>query len=186
MQKYTAVTNHSKDTITLLARTQYLTFSGGKRLAMFVMCLVFIALALFGGFGQGVTILFLALGCLPFTAINQPAKQRAEAVLEQMKGSFPTIEYSFEDDGMHVRNGERSEVVEYQNIIRLVLDESYAYLFIRNRSGYMVALGSVEPRDSAAFERDIAERVGLKWTRNKSLLGISVRNLIFNRKNTRK
>lgn len=186
MRTYTAETVHNENTITRLAKTQYLTFSSGVRFAAIVVCMIFIMLALFGHFSQGVTIILLVLGCLPFTAINQPAKQTAEDALEAMKGNFPTNQYAFEPDGMHVRNGERSEVVKYANIVRLVTDDAYAYLFLRNRSGYMVALASIRPADVKGFEADVAEQVGLKWTRNKALLNTSVRGLLFNRKNMRK
>lgn len=186
MCKYTAETVHTEKTITQFAKMQYLTFSMGIRSAVMLICIVFLMLALFGDFSQGITILFLILGCLPLAAINQPAKQTAESTLKQINGNFPTIAYIFDSKGMHVRNGEKNETIKYCDIVRLVMDDDYAYLFLHNHSGYMIAMNTLTPNSIESFHNNLAEWVGVKWTRNKKLLNISIQNLMENFRNTKK
>ncbi|NLI20574.1 MAG: YcxB family protein [Clostridiales bacterium] len=186
MPTYTAQTVHTEKTVTRLAKAQYLAFSAGVRFAVMSLCCLLLMLALFGGFSRGITILLLALGCLPLAALNQPARQMAESALRQLAGSYPTNDFVFTAEGMKVQNGQRSETVAYREIVRLVSEDEYAYLFLRNHAGYMVALATLHPADRDAFRRDVARWAGLEWTKNRGVLGVSLKSLRLSRKNTRK
>ena len=67
--------------------------------------------------------------------------------------------------------------IPYERISRLIEDEEQLYLFLSRDAACMIPRACVEGGDAAALQAFLAERTGLEWRREKSLLGMNLRDL---------
>ena len=186
MEKYTARINHSEETIKAMARTQFECFKGKSYYITFVVCLGLLAAAIFWkGIPQGVQILFLAVGCFTLIGLNSPPKKLAEQVIKNLKGKFPKMGYVFSADSVQLTGADEDAELKYKDILLLVEDRNYLYIFIQNRSAYMIDTSSVKP-DAAGFKAFLEKKTGLHWTRTGSNpLHKAIKNLRVERTVTR-
>ena len=185
MSDYTAEIRHSEDTIRAMAAAQYDAFRGAGYYLVFVISLACLGAAVFWqGLGQGVKILLLVVGSFAIVGLNTPPKQLADQVIRSLNGKFPKISYRFTEAEILLKGTDTSEPQAYDRIIRLTETPDYLYLFIENRSAYMIDRKTVKP-DCEGLMALLSRRTGLEWTKNATLLNTSLRLIRSQRKNTK-
>ena len=70
-------------------------------------------------------------------------------------------------------------------MIRLVSFKEYMYLFPNRTQAMMIDKNTLKPKDEDGFRDFLTEKTGLEWTRPMSVFTISLKQIRFNRKNTR-
>lgn len=187
MTAYSAKINHSEDTIRRMAKVQCRTFGVGAMTASFLIALFLIGIGLFGKpLPDAAQVICIAFGCFALVSMDQPAKVLAQQVIVSLNGNFPKVSYQFHEKDISLTGTDTAARVSYGEIIRLVEDKEYLYLFVTDKSAYMIDRAEVIPGDSLELKGFLAAKVGLDWTRNRLPINISVHYLYHNYKNTRK
>ena len=177
---------HSEKTIKSMAQAQYDAFRPASYYVMLVVSLGFLAAGVFApSLSQGIKILFLVIGSFTIVSLNAPARQLAEQVIKSLNGRYPKFEYRFGEASVQLTGSEPSAELRYGDVIRLHEDAQYLYLFIENKSAYMLDKKTVKP-DMDTLKSFISGKTGLQWTRRRSMLNTSLKSLRYDSENTRR
>ncbi len=175
--RYRATIKHSEDTVRTMARAQYETFRPMAYYWLLLISLILLAVAVFvPGLGQSVKILCILLGSFTLVGLNAPARQLADQVIRSLNGRFPVISYTFEDDSIHLEGTDNADKLPYSEIYLLLEQKDYLFLFLKDRSCYMLDRSSMTPDDTGLMAL-IEEKTGLVWTKNRSILHTSIKTL---------
>ena len=174
---YTAVMKHNAETIEKLVLMQYNTFQIGKKIALILISLALIAYGVFTFSSGMITSYFcLFLGCVMIAGLNVRPKSNAKKIIAQMNNRFPSSEYYFSSTGF--KDSEKSKEISYQNLIKLIDDKKYLYLYVSKESAYMVNASSVYGEGGlTGLKNLILEKAGCKWTRPSSFWSFNIDNL---------
>ena len=160
-----------------MARAQYDTFRPMAYYWLFLISLVLLAAALFvPKLGQSLKILCILLGSFTLVGLNSPARQLADQVIRSLNGKFPVITYSFEEELIRLKGTDNADSLPYADIFLLLEQKDYLYLFLKDRSSYMLDRSSITP-DEDGLMALISEKTGLPWTKNHSVLSTSLKTL---------
>lgn len=177
MAKYTAEIKHSEATIRAMAKAQFDAFRPVSYTVMLLVSLLLLGAALFWqGASQPLKIIMIMIGSFTIVGLNTPSKQLADQVIKSLNGKFPRIGYAFGEDSVQLTGAVTGNTLLYSDILRLVESKEYLYIFIQNKSAYMIDRGSIRP-DAEALMAFVAEKTGLPWTRNTSILNISLKTI---------
>ncbi len=140
---------------------------------------VSILLVITGGFfvkKEGASLLLILLGCVIFTNIDAPAKYMANRVITLFHGNFPRLVYYFYEDYMQLKDKET--MIPYDNLIKIVEDEEYYYLFQTRQYGIMIRKNSVSCAvESIGLKQFIEEKTGLRWEKPPTIMNINLKAL---------
>lgn len=177
MVRYTAKMKHSSDTVQRLVLMQYNTFQTDKKLirAALSAALIIYGIAFFDS-NMFTPILALFLGCVLLAGMSVRPKHNAQAIIKQMGGHYPSSLYSFSDKGF--RDSEASAEIPYTQLIKLIDDRKYLYLYINRQSAYMVNDATVTGEGGLdGLKELIAGKSGQKWSSPMSFWNFSIRNV---------
>lgn len=182
MVRYRAKMSYSPNTIEELSVVRYNTFHMRLRYVCCLVGLVCFVLALTHALGEGLTFPLLAVGAGGLGLNGAQPKQDAKRVKRSFRGYYPVARYEFCDEDMQITSGANApERSEYKDICLLVEDKEYVYLFLRDRSAYMVDRSTLAPQDWDSFRSFLAKRTKLRWTRRQRFLRTSWKELQSNR-----
>ena len=176
MEKFTAAMVHDKDTITKLSVTQYNCFEFKSKLERIVIANAIIVYGLFSNQSMYTPMICLVLGCILIANVNLRPRVRANKIIEQIGGRFPRSSYSFTDTGFS--DGGEGKMLPYLQLIKLVEDRRYIYLYVSSQSAYMVDKASIKGGTVDEFKTYLAGKTKLKWTRPVSLLTFGIKDII--------
>ncbi len=175
MEKFTARMAHNKDTIMRLSVTQYNCFQFKGKIIRVVIAVALIAYGLYADQTMITPIVCLILGCLLIANVNLRARVRANKVIEHLKGNYPKSAYSFTAKGFS--DEKDGKIIPYDQIIKLVEDREYFYLYISEESAYMVDKSTVSGGSVDEFKDYLSRRTDEKWVHPNSLLTFSIKSL---------
>ena len=102
-----------------------------------------------------------------------------------MNGKTLKVEYTFEEDRFWCEApGEKADFT-YDSIVRMVEAPDFLYLFPNAGQAYMIDLETLKDGETESFKKFLSEKVGLQWTKPVSLMTTSLKQIRFNKKNTR-
>lgn len=183
---YTAVMKHNAETIEKLVLMQYNTFQLKNKIVMAIISIAFIVYGVFTfSTGMITSYLCLFLGCVMIAGLNVRAKSNAKKIIAQMGNRFPSSQYYFTSTGF--RDSEKGKEIPYQNIIKLIDDRQFLYLYISRESAYMVNNASVYGEGGLAGLKNLtSEKTGLKWTKPSSFWSFNINSIrdLFGRKSS--
>ena len=175
MAKYRAKMQHNKDTIQRLVQTQYDTFQFHKKLIHMALAIALILFGLYADPSMFMPLIALFVGCVMLANINAYPKAQAKEVLKMMGDHYPQSDYYFDEDSFTFHKD--AEAVPYRNIIRLVEDREYLYLYVSKQSAYMVDKKTISRGKDMELEDFLSVETGLKWSRPANLLNFRVKDL---------
>lgn len=169
---------HTEDTITSLYRVQYHAFSKLQMLIWMAVGFAMIMVAAFAAIPLWAKTVLLLIGALVVTGVDFPAMVRADSVVEARRGNLPKMEYEFHKDAVKV-SGEGSMSIAYKKIVRMAEEKNYLYLFMGRDSICMIEKASIKPNDLDEFKEFMAQKTGLTWQSEKSLLAFNLADVIL-------
>ncbi len=174
---YTALMKHNAETIEKLVLMQYNTFQIRRKI---VSILLSIAMILYGVFtfhtGMITSYFCLFLGCVMIAGLNVRAKSNARKILAQLSGKYPSSEYYFSEAGF--RDSKKSGEIPYSNLIWLIDDRKYLYLYITKESAYMVNNSSVYGEGGLdGLKELLSEKSGQKWSSPSTFWNFNINSL---------
>lgn len=176
MVKFTASMVHNKDTIIKLSVTQYNCFEFKSKLIRIVIAIALIVYGLYADQSMYTPMICLILGCILIANVNLRPRVRASKLIEQIGGHFPRSSYSFTDTGFS--DGGKEKALPYSQLIKLVEDHRYIYLYVSSQSAYMVDKDTIKGGTVDDFKAYLAGKTKLKWTRPVSLLTFGIKDII--------
>lgn len=179
MPRYRAKMKHSADTIRKLIQTRYDTFRFGRKLLSAAIAFGLILFGLYADPSMFMPMIALFAGCVLLANLNAVPRMQAKEVLQQMGGKFPRSEYAFLEEGF--RFYDKGETIPYGNLIRLVEDRQYLYLYVSEQSAYMVDKSTVTGGSPEELKTFLKIETGLSWTRPASLFNFKVKDLLPSR-----
>ena len=180
---YRGSINHTEKTIDLLYRTQYRVYEKPRMLIRFAVGFAFVLVAVIAAVPLWARGIALLLGAWMIVSRDFPAQVQADRAVQARRGSLPKMEYLFYDDRIKL-SGEGSMDIKYKKLSHLTYDADYLYMFLKKGSACMVDKAEIKPQEIEEFMKFIAEKTGLEWQRDVSLLGMNlwdIRNIIKNR-----
>lgn len=187
MERYRASVFYDEESVKQLDATLQKTFHFGRQFILLILCFVLLGVGIRLGIQTTFGLIAILSGCLiaPYAAGYVFPGAAARSSLEAVKGKKFLMDYSFRSSDFVCIFGRNETVYQYRDIIRLVDHNEYLYLCISQKQACMLKKSTVVPEDLEAFKGFIAKKAGLEWTRQPSLLNLSLRTIRFNRRNTR-
>ena len=169
---------HTEKTIMSLYRVQYHMFEKPQMLLWMGFGFALILIAAFTSIPGWARTILLLIGAWLVISMDFPSQVRADRAVDARRGNLPKMEYEFHKDAVKI-SGEGSMSVPYQKIIRLVDDKSYLYFFMDKDSVCMVDRGTIKPKAVEELKEFLANKTGLDWQSEKSLLALNLADVIL-------
>ena len=183
MDLFTASMKHNPETLVRLVKTQYNTFFFYRKILQLVCGVILVYLGLTAS-SSLLGVICLLAGCWMCVSLDEPAKHTARKVIGAMHGQYPKTNYSFRAHHFIIHGSLDSSSVAYNQIIRLIEDEQYCYLYISRMSAYMIDKSTVVS-DLEDFRIFLSDSCALRWARPTTLLTFRIPSLFFRRKDAK-
>lgn len=176
--QFTGRIDHTEKTITSLYRAQYHAYEKPQMLVWMGVGFVMILIAALSSLPIWARGILLLIGAWMVVSMDFPGQVRADRAVSARHGSLPSMEYAFHKDQMQL-SGEGSMSIPYKKIQRLAEDADYFYIFMGKDSICMMEKGSVKPKSPDDFKAFLAQKTGLDWQNEKSLLALNLADVIL-------
>lgn len=154
---------HTMDTCLRLALIQDKRFGRTRRVIRGVIALLPMLLGYAVGFDHIWGILLLVLGVMLYWTSGCMYERDAEKAFRMTPEKYRKVTYYFREKDVLIEAGGSQKAVSYDEIIALITDGSYYYLFINPQQAYMMELKKATRRDTERFENFLCEKTGKKW-----------------------
>lgn len=175
---------HTRESVIALNLVQYLSFNKKAILLQIGIGAIMILLGVFTTINMVVNVLLIVFGCALALGWREIPKMNAEKTLEDFKGELPETSFTFFEDSFTTKSGEFEKITPYSEIIRIVNDTKYNYLFISKESAFILSKNK-ELDEEKKFRSFICDKTQLNWIEIKSFGMFSITNLIKEKKNTK-
>ena len=177
---------YNEETMMRMVRTRMRSFRGIATYVLYLFGLGFLVLGVLSSYGTLATrTMWVAVGCFILVGINMPEKYMGKKIVQSMNGRFPKLSYDFGRNVAKVVGADTTNRIAYDEIIRLVEDDDYLYIFLKDKSGFMIDRKSAKPKADSLKEL-LTEVTDLQWTKARSLVSVSAVSIFLDRKNTKK
>lgn len=176
---------HTEESIYRLSSVQFNVFGVWHKIARIITALTLLWLGVNMKSSVVVAAFCLMVGAWMIASLNQIPKHKARKLIGSADGKLPKSSYAFEEQHIRIKSTGASSTISYDQIVRLVEDDDYFYLFINRNAAYMVAKKSIEP-NAKELRSFLAEHTGLQWTANRPLWKMNVRDIISRAKSGRR
>ena len=175
---------HTRESVIALNQVQYLSFNKKAILLQISIGAIMILLGVFTTINIVVNVLLIVFGCALALGWREIPKMNAEKTLDYFKGNLPETSFTFFEDSFITKSDEFEKTTPYSDIIRIVNDTKYDYLFISKESAFIL-LKNKEIDEEKKFRSFIHEKTQLNWIEIKSFGMFAITNLIKEKKNTK-
>ncbi|MBD5394974.1 MAG: YcxB family protein [Lachnospiraceae bacterium] len=184
MSRFSREFCHNEESLRRLSQVQYLSFHKRYILLQLFLGVLFVSASISGTMDRVAGVLCCLFGCWLLISWRQIPNFRARKLLKSCGGSFPRTTFCFGEGGVTIENDQGKTNLSYDRIIRLAADNDYDYLFVSTYGAYM--LPREEGKKEETFQSFLSRKAHLEWLPVKSVFMISIRQLVKERKNTRK
>lgn len=146
-------------------------------------CILCIALGALMIETSSTAVLMLALGVIVLVMFLKSPERNAKQVLDQLKGKFPLVTYTFKEDVLQADFDGQVTFIFYDDVAALGEDRRYCYLTLESKQMYIVPKEAVSALD--AWKKRLANATGVEWKKNRGVLTASIWDVIANWKSGR-
>lgn len=162
------------------------TFRGIGTYGLFAIGAVLMVMGVLSSYGTLATrTMMVAVGCFMVVGINTPEKYLAKKIIQSMNGRFPKLSYDFGFEVIKIKGADNMNRLNYDEIIRLVEDDEYFYIFRKDKSAFMIDRKTAKPKADSLREL-LSKKTQLNWTKPRSMAATSLITIIMDKKNTKK
>ena len=173
---YSAGIAYNPERIRRLSLVQYSTFRSGTKFGMMLLAFLLILLGLSITGRGAVSLVPLAVGSILLASVNFPAHTMAETTIRQYAGRYPDLRYHFSETG--ICTSQVPQEYPYAEVIRLLEDNSYFYIYINTLSAFMVERSSVRGEGGEeGFRSFLSEKTQLGWTKPPTLFNMNLKHM---------
>lgn len=173
---FTGKVAYDASTVKRMERIRFRTFHFLTS-AVRVLCAVIMVVC--GAFtGGGIGTLFVAFGCILAVSSDITGRWRVDQTIKAMNGRTIDVRYEFYDRYFLTYSKGDPQRYEYRDLIVLMEDDAYFYLYPNQLQVYMIEADSLEPDEREAFRKLAGSAAGLTWLRPLSLLSANLKGII--------
>lgn len=182
MKTYTASIQNTEDSIRRLMKQHYLAFNKKVLALQIVLCVGGLTIGMMSTYHIVVRMAFLFLGCwvLPFVA--HPGREAARQLIKQLDGKFPAMSYTFYETRMLSAYEGKETVTLYSDVLLLNEDPLYFFLFLKDKSCFVVDKSTIRPKEEKAFREALSSACGLEWKKARGLFSMTLPDLMGRKK----
>ena len=184
--EYYASIVYNAETLKRLNKTVSSTFHMGLKLIYFAICAGLMLLGAKVGLTTSRGVALICIACFMLPSIRMLDNNRANQTIKKLNGKTITVSYAFSNSKFTCSGAGEKNEFKYDSIIRMVDQGKYLYLFPNSNQAYMIDTSTIKGGDADSFKSFIAKKVGLEWTKPASIAFMNLKQLRFNKKNTRK
>ncbi|MBR4394260.1 MAG: YcxB family protein [Oscillospiraceae bacterium] len=185
MKTYHASIVYNPYTLRQLSNSISATFHSGLKAIYLAICFGLLCAGAKIGLQTPRGVALICIACFLLPTARAIDKNRAEQMIKRMNGKTLTVDYTFEDEQFWCEAPGEKNSFSYDSIARMVEAPEFLYLFPNANQAYMIDRTTLTGGDMDDFKAFLAEKVGLEWTKPTSFLTLNLRQLQFNKKNTR-
>ena len=178
MKQWRASIAYDQNNTIRLAKALEKSFHWQRRLALFIAGFAMIALGFILGIQTAFGLAFIVLGCLLITNTDAQARKRARTIISQLKGYVPQMRYTFSGKSFVGETDRESNSFAYDQLIRLMGDGKFLYLFKDKESAFMVDKNTVQPAECPQLKERVSAESVLRWIQYGSILNTGLITLI--------
>lgn len=176
---------YDEETMRQMVKVRMRTFRSIASYGLLLIGAVLIGVGVLSSYSTVATrTMMVAIGCFMVVGVNSPETYMAKKIVQSMNGNFPKLSYDFGFDAIKIRGADTMNRLEYEDILRLVEEENYLYIFLKNKSAFMIDCKTVKPKVNSLKEL-LTEKTGLGWTRPHRIAAVSLYSILRNRRNTK-
>lgn len=127
--------------------------------------------------GGGTGTLLVAFGCILTVSNDITGRWRADQTAKALQGGSITVRYEFYEDSF-LSITDKPLTCAYQDLILLMEDSQYYYLYPNEYQVYLIAVDSVKSGDREALKKLLSGKTGLTWVRPLSMLTANLKTII--------
>ena len=154
---------HTQETCLRLALIQDSCFGRTRRVVRGVIAMIPVLIGYFVGFDRLGGILLLVLGVMIYCTTGNMYERDAEKAYQMTPEKYRRVNYYFRENDLLVESGGAQRATPYADIIGLISDGTYYYLFVNQSQAYMMQLKNASRKDEDHFEAVLQEKTGQKW-----------------------
>ena len=162
-------------TVRKMEKVRFRTFNFLTSAARILCGVVMVVSGCFIGGGTGT--LLVAFGCFMTVSNDITGRWRADQTAKTLQGSSITVRYEFYEDSF-LSITDKPIRCAYEDLILLMEDSQYYYLYPNEYQVYLVSAESVKSSDRESLKRLLAGKTGLTWVRPLSLISANLKTII--------
>lgn len=149
-----------------------------RRLIWLAVAVVMILYGVASGIGTTIGMLFTAAGCILLPAVRRIPSGNGNRIIQVMRDKSLAFSYEFGEESLTSEAAGGRMQIAYRDLISLVKDERYYYLFQSRDQACMIDRESLKPADPEAFEKFLQKKTGKEWTRPDGIAKMTLRRLL--------
>lgn len=181
MTRYTAHIVHNETTVNAFTKTQFAVFDRKKRSGIYLAAIALMIAAMLIPLGELFSVSCMLIGCLLLVDVSHIPKRTAQSILKG-NPSLGKVEYEFSGRDIQVKEKNTQATIMYSDIICLIEDRSYFYIFTDPKIVYMLDKTSIKPKNPEDFRASVEKKCDLKFKSPRSAFKASIFSIAKNAK----
>ncbi len=169
---------YDEDTVRLLDQTITDTYHPLRRVGWILAAAALILYGVSLGIGTPMGLLFLFIGSVFLPVSRKMTSRNGIRILRVMKNKQLRMSYRFTEKGIFSGiSGAQESMTAYKDLIGLVRNGDYLFLFEDRNKALMVNPATLVPKDAGGFEKYLSARTGLEWIKPAGIRGLRLSTL---------
>ena len=164
MQNYTARIQYDRRNVMRMAHVVCYAFEKVTPPLLQLSGMAVMGAGFYRMYAAGDGLPLLIIGILIVTNADVRGRAMGRKMCKFMEGWWPLMKFSFEEDGIHSETDREKMVTPYGNVIRLIDERSFYYVFTGPNTAFMIDKSTVSPEDQDGFMAMLMARTGKEWT----------------------
>ena len=121
----------------------------------------------------------MAFGCILAVSSDIIGRWRCDQTIRVLGGRTMQVSYRFRETDFLTAAGKEESLCAYKDLICLLEDDQYYYLFPNEHQVYMMEKKSLKPKEDDRFRALLAKGSGQEWLRPLSFLTVNLKQIIY-------
>ena len=176
--RFTAAMQYDEESVRRLDQVITDTFHLWRRVLWLAVAVLLILYGAASGIGTMIGMLFLTAGCILLPAARKIPSRNGNRIIQVMRGKTLSFSYEFRERDLISHAAGADTAIAYADLLKLVKDERYYYLFQTRDQACMVDAGTLSPGDRKEFEKLLETGTGMEWSGPLSLSKLTLKTII--------
>ena len=176
--RFKAAMQYDEESVRKLDQVITDTFHLWRRVLWLSVAVLLILYGVASGIGTMIGMLFTAAGCFLLPAVRRIPSRYGNQIIQVMRGKTLSFSYEFRGRDLISHAAGTDTSIAYKDLLKLVKDDRYYYLFQTKDQACMVDGETLSPKDRKGFEKLLQTGTGMEWSGPMSLSKLTLKNLM--------
>ena len=164
MQNYTAQIQYDRRNVMRMAHVVCYAYEKVTPPLLQLSGMAIMAAGFYRMYVAGDGLPLLLIGILIVTNADVRGRAMGRKMCKFMEGWWPLMKFSFEEEGIHSETYREKMVTPYRDVIRLIDERAFYYVFTGPNTAFMIDKSTLSPKDQDGFMAMLMRRTGQDWT----------------------